>query len=197
METKEKPVEIWLLLSVDNKSNDHNEVTLHPVTLHEDRWHTDGQPHYRNGDYDHNENPYGYELSQLEMFQAVYVTSYRGEQPRMGEYDKLCYRNIYAVELDLALRMAKTLDSIGKKLDKMYKEQGPVESFGQYALRFVRAIGAKGIIVRDEGSAISKGWSTTYDWHQIADAATIVYRVNQAADELHKAMNPEPVAIAA
>jgi hypothetical protein len=58
----------------------------------------------------------------------------------------LCYLQPYRVDLGNVERMHKTLKTIQRKLDAMTENEGCATSFGQYVVRFARAIGARKIL---------------------------------------------------
>jgi hypothetical protein len=185
MEPKET-VELWLLVNVDSGMSGHRDIELYPVTLG-DKYHNDEQPRYRNGSYDYEHNPYQYELGELRLAHSIGNTSY---DRTPIEYNQLNYHRLYSVELEQAKRMVKTLESIGNKLEKVQKAEGSSANFGQYVLRFARAIGAKGVVVEIENTKRYNGWSTEYDYRQYT-GGDMVWHINSVVDAARESLCPK------
>ena len=56
----------------------------------------------------------------------------------------------HTVNLGRAKKMVKTLRKIHKRLDAMHKDWGNPETFGAFALRVLKAVGAKGFVRRSK-----------------------------------------------
>jgi hypothetical protein len=61
------------------------------------------------------------------------------------------YRNMYHVDTRLAVKMAKTLTTIDKRLSKLNDTRGYIRSFGEYVGRVAEVIGASAIVRRPKG----------------------------------------------
>ena len=92
------------------------------------------------------------------------------------EYDPV------GVTLVRAEKMVKTLRKIHRRLDAMTKEWGNPETFGAFALRVLKVIGAKGFVRKGEPT---KGASWSYDGTEWLDRGLTDLNyavVNEVAD---------------
>jgi len=64
----------------------------------------------------------------------------------------------FAVELEGAEKMVKTLRKIGKKMELYRQQWGNPQDFGSYAMRFLKAISAAGILIETGRRRQSAGY---------------------------------------
>ena len=162
---------VYLMANVEKDGNNHRALILHAVTMAED-----DTPRNMSSDWAYQELPYKYELNDLE-FKCVW-NEYSND-PLMGHWQQLAYQRCYGLEVPRLERMAKTLKSIITKLNKMNDSDGPVLSFAQYALRFAKAIGAKGLVIKTSGN------STWYNENQyrVVTGADMAWEVKQLCEK--------------
>lgn len=80
-----------------------------------------------------------------------------------------------------AQAMLDTFKAIDKYLAAARDRDGSCTSVGTLVLRMVRALGAAGILVQQEGSERNEGWRTLHIWHQHRNGQVVAwadYRVN-------------------
>jgi hypothetical protein len=73
-----------------------------------------------------------------------------GDEKRKLYSFSLRYFQLYSVDLSEARQMAKTLETIEKRVEKLNDKYGRLTTFAQYVARIVDAIGAEGIVIRND-----------------------------------------------
>lgn len=68
------------------------------------------------------------------------------------------YRSVYAVDMERAEGMVRTLKAVGRSLEKQKATVGRAESFAAYMLRVGVALGVAGYVVRLEQDHFFSGW---------------------------------------
>jgi hypothetical protein len=71
------------------------------------------------------------------------------------------YHNVYSINNDKVHRMAKTLKTIEKRMDKLRDTQGRPKTFGQFVAHVAKAIGATMLVITSESQ---RGW----DWRSVS-----------------------------
>jgi hypothetical protein len=84
------------------------------------------------------------------------------------------YRQPFAVELNHAERMAHTLRTIARRMDKQNRTLGHPLSFGQYVARVALAIGAEVIAMPDGEQYGSSYADNTHRRHTLGDGASYI-----------------------
>jgi hypothetical protein len=79
-----------------------------------------------------------------------------GERLYGWEY---AYTNVHAVDTAKAKRMAKTLTTIERRMDKLRETQGRPKTFGQFVAHVAKAIGAATLVIVPESQH-------SWDWRQ-------------------------------
>jgi len=133
---------IWVLVGTSNRYGWMEEITGMPA-------HIDDQDRVmaRRGSWDWQDNPYNLDLANLECTTGASS----GHNSQDGCYWRIAYKEVFSIESpELADRLGKTLRHIQKRMHRDYDADGNAKTFGQYVLRFCRAIGAQGIIVKRE-----------------------------------------------
>ncbi len=120
-------------------------------------------------------------------FADLFCTGYAASKDGQGSFGwDVEYRHVYSIKARQAERMAKTLKAIDKKLTAMYQQEGSCATFGEYANRFARAIGADVLV-------LWKGDSSNYD-----DDGCVTFRngemrgmIDYKIAEFHRKHNPK------
>ena len=87
----------------------------------------------------------------------------------------------YTVDLPKAEKMGKTLKLIHRRLEKITAQWGRPRDFGEYALRFLKAVGAVGLLKLADSRP--GGWSyddSTYRTVAMAGVSSTIF--NELAD---------------
>ena len=78
------------------------------------------------------------------------------------------YDNYGVTSLDVLEEEVKNMRPIQKKLDKMQEEWGYTDNYGQYVLRFAKAIGAEKVIV---------GYNNSFNTWKVTDIPWMIDRI--------------------
>jgi hypothetical protein len=127
---------LWVELQTGRKytpGNTHVIVRLVPVTVKE-RY---SQP--LKVEYFYGQEPY----SGLEAYEYIW------QEWNVSPYFEVRYLNPSEVKLHFAKAMVAVLGSIERKFEKAMDAEGSPKTAGQWALRFVKAIGAAGLVYTD------------------------------------------------
>ena len=96
------------------------------------------------------------------------------------------YRDIYAIGVAKARRMAKTLERIERGLAKFQESRGYIHGFGDYCGRIAEILGCTGIAI--ERPTAGKYDGQKYDWLSVGDGINrIAHRIATWQAEARKA----------
>lgn len=97
------------------------------------------------------------------------------------------YRDVYAVDLSSAKRMAKTLTSLEQRMSRLYASFGHATTYGGYLARVAQSLGATAIVLPN---GKQYGWSYNDNEQRVLNIADGVYTVDAMvrtwADEREK-----------
>lgn len=91
----------------------------------------------------------------------------------------LGYKGYMHIDIALSKAMYETLRTLHTRLDKMNTKEGYAKTLGQHCWRFIRAIGAQGLIFDDEdcgGDKVCQRWT---------DASRVIWKIDYMAQEAH------------
>lgn len=95
------------------------------------------------------------------------------------------YRDIHSAQYNKINKMAKTLKKIHNKMNKMDDEIGRPKSFGEFVIRFAKAIGVKTIVFHDDYENINPRYPDN-SYQYVKNMNESIELIDDMASELQK-----------
>ena len=197
--TRSPKVRLGLVVTTETDSNWFM-VKAYPVTLGPNTWEqecrTSGSYAYPDIKDDTVRNPDDRKQNGLYLNNLIVVSQGNNNDERRHLYGwEVRYQSPYAVDLEKAEHMVKTLRTVHARMAATDKKLGRPTTFGQFIARVAEAIGADQFLIDETPKRGShSGWFTHaeagYRWQDIEDGVRLVdYRIREWAE-------PKPAAVA-